>query len=141
MERRLGRYEIARVIVVDSSVWIDYFTGNNSPQAEKLDTILGVKPVAIGDLILTEVLQGFRHDKDYRAARSVFDDVTIFEMLGYNQALRSADNFRALRKKGITVRKTADVIIATFCIEQKLPLLFSDKDFKPFVEHLGLIEA
>ncbi|MES9990076.1 MAG: PIN domain nuclease [Candidatus Thiodiazotropha endolucinida] len=129
------------MIVVDSSVWIDYFSGADTSQVEKLDQILGIKPVAIGDLILTEVLQGFRHDKDYKAARRVFDDVTIFDMLGMQMAIKSAENFRALRKKGITVRKTPDVIIATFCIEQKLPLLFSDKDFKPFVKFLGLAEA
>jgi predicted nucleic acid-binding protein len=129
------------MIVVDSSVWIDYFSGADTSQAEKLDRTLGIKPVAIGDLILTEVLQGFRHDKDYKAARKVFDDVTIFDMLGVQMAIKSAENFRALRKKGITVRKTVDVIIATFCIEQTLPLLFSDKDFKPFVKHLGLSVA
>lgn len=129
------------MIVVDSSVWIDYFTGADTPQTDNLDNTLGTKPVAIGDLILTEVLQGFRHDKDYRAARKVFEDVTIFEMLGTQMAIKSAENFRALRKKGITVRKTADVIIATFCIEQKLPLLFSDKDFQPFVKHLGLVQG
>ncbi len=129
------------MIVVDSSVWIDYFTGADTPQAEKLDNTLGRMPVAIGDLILTEVLQGFRHDKDYKAARKVFEDVTIFDMLGSQRVIKSAENFRALRKKGITVRKTADVIIATFCIEQKIPLLFSERDFKPFVKHLGLAEA
>ena len=129
------------MIVVDSSVWIDYFTGTDNKQTNTLDNILGLKPVAIGDLILTEVLQGFRHNKDYKAARALFEDVTIFEMLGTEMALQSADNFRALRKKGITVRKTADVIIATCCIDRKLPLLFSDKDFKPFVKHLGLAEA
>ncbi|MBW9266147.1 MAG: PIN domain nuclease [Candidatus Thiodiazotropha sp. (ex. Lucinisca nassula)] len=129
------------MIVVDSSVWIDYFSGTDTSQAEKLDRTLGIKPVAIGDLILTEVLQGFRHDKDYKTARKIFDDVTIFDMFGMQMAIKSAENFRALRKKGITIRKTADVIIATFCIEQKLPLLFSDKDFKPFVKHLGLAEA
>tara|TARA_B100001540_G_scaffold12936_1_gene11376 strand:+ start:2842 stop:3231 length:390 start_codon:yes stop_codon:yes gene_type:complete len=129
------------MIVVDSSVWIDYFSGADTPQTEKLENTLGTKPVAIGDLILTEVLQGFRHDKDYKVARKLFEDVTIFEMLGAQMAIKSADNFRALRKKGITVRKTADVIIATFCIEQKLPLLFSDKDFSPFVKHLGLAKA
>ncbi len=129
------------MIIVDSSVWIDYFCGVDTPQAERLDSVLGIKPVAIGDLILTEVLQGFRHDKDYKAARKVFEDVTTFDMLGTQMAIKSAENFRALRKKGITVRKTADVIIATFCIEQKIPLLFSDKDFKPFVKHLGLMEA
>lgn len=129
------------MIVVDSSVWIDYFSGADTPQTDKLDNTLGIKPVAIGDLILTEVLQGFRYDKDYKIARNVFEDVTIFDMLGMQMAIKSAENFRALRKKGITVRKTADVIIATFCIEQKLPLLFSDKDFKPFVKHLGLVKA
>jgi len=129
------------MIVVDSSVWIDYFSGVDTPQTEKLENTLGTKPVAIGDLILTEVLQGFRHDKDYKVARKLFEDVTIFEMLGTQVAIKSADNFRALRKKGITARKTPDVIIATFCIEQKLPLLFSDKDFNPFVKHLGLAEA
>jgi predicted nucleic acid-binding protein len=129
------------MIVVDSSVWIDYFIGADTLQAEKLDNTLGIKPVAIGDLILTEVLQGFRHDRDYKAARRVFDDVTIFDMLGTRMAIKSAENYRALRKKGITVRKTVDVIIATFCIEKKLPLLFSDIDYKPFVKHLGLDEA
>jgi predicted nucleic acid-binding protein len=129
------------MIVVDSSVWIDYFTGADTAQAEKLDNTLGIKPVGIGDLILTEVLQGFRHEKDYKSAREVFEEVMIFEILGTKMAIKSADNFRALRKKRITVRKTADVIIATFCIEHKLPLLFSDKDFKPFVKHLGLVEA
>ncbi|MET0068509.1 MAG: PIN domain nuclease [Candidatus Thiodiazotropha sp.] len=129
------------MIVVDSSVWIDYFSGVENTQAETLDETLGLKPVAIGDLILTKVLQGFRRDRDYSAARKLFEDVTVFDMLGQAMAIRSADNFRTLRKKGITVRKTADVIIATFCIDRKLPLLFSDKDFKPFVEHLGLIEV
>ena len=129
------------MILVDSSVWIDYFTGTDNKSTNTLHNILGLKPVAVGDLILTEVLQGFRYDKDYKTARALFDDVSIFEMLGTEMALKSAYNFRALRKKGITVRKTADVIIASFCIEQKLPLLFSDKDFKPFVKHLGLVEA
>lgn len=129
------------MIVVDSSVWIDYFTGAANKKTDALDKTLGQRLVAAGDLILTEVLQGFRLDQDYEAAKALFDDLTIFEMLGKNMALKSAENFRALRKKGVTVRKTADVIIASFCIERKLPLLFSDKDFKPFVEHLGLVEV
>ena len=129
------------MVVVDSSVWIDFFSGIDSAQTDRLDNTLGLKPVAVGDLILTEVLQGFRHDKDYKTARKLFEELTIFEMLGPSMAIKSADNFRALRKKGITIRKTADVIIATFCIEQKLPLLFSDKDFKPFVKNLGLLEG
>mgnify|MGYP003700651937 FL=1 len=125
------------MIMVDSSVWIDYFTGLASKQTDTLDDTLGQEPVAVGDLILTEVLQGFRRDKDYETARTLFDDLTVFEMLGKNMAIKSAENFRTLRKRGITVRKTADVIIASFCIEQKFPLLFSDKDFKPFVKYLG----
>jgi predicted nucleic acid-binding protein len=129
------------VIIVDSSVWIDYFSGVANPETDRLDNLLGVKPVAVGDIILTEVLQGFRHEKDYRAARELFSDVTVFEMLGVDMAIKSAENFRELRKKGITIRKTADVIIASFCIEQRLPLLFTDKDFKPFVTHLGLVGA
>lgn len=129
------------MIVVDSSVWIDYFCGVETKQTNTLDQTLGFRPVAVGDLILAEVLQGFRHDKDYRTAKALFEDVAILEMLGKDMAIKSADNFRALRKKGITIRKTGDVIIASFCIDQKLPLLFSDKDFKPFVKHLGLVEA
>ena len=129
------------MILVDTSVWIDYFTGVYNKQTETLDRVLGVWTVAAGDLILAEVLQGFRHDRDYKKAKALFDTVTIFDMLGREMALASAENFRSLRKKGITIRKTADVIIATFCIRQRLPLLFSDKDFKPFVEHLGLVEA
>jgi Predicted nucleic acid-binding protein, contains PIN domain len=129
------------MILVDSSVWIDYFCGNDSPETDFLDGMLGVGAVATGDLILIEVLQGFRHDKDYKTARRLLGELTIFELLGTKMAVKSADNFRKLRKKGITIRKTADVIIASFCIEHHLPLLFSDKDFKPFVEHLGLRNA
>lgn len=129
------------MILVDSSVWIDYFSGNDSAEADVLDCILGNRAVAIGDLILTEVLQGFRHEKDYKVVKSLLEELTVFELLGKKMAIKSADNFRKLRKKGITIRKTADVIIASYCIEQNLPLLFSDKDFQPFVEHLGLRNA
>jgi len=129
------------MIMVDSSVWIDYFTGVINKQTDTLDKILGLRPIAVGDVILTEVLQGFRRDQDYEAVKTLFNDLTVFEMLGKNMALKSAENFRALRMKGVTIRKTADVIIASFCIERKLPLLFSDKDFKPFVKHLGLAEV
>ncbi len=129
------------MIVVDSSVWIDYFTGTDTAQSDKLDAILGTEPVAIGDLILIEVLQGFRLDKEYGIAKSLMAELVLFDMLGERMAIKSAENFRRLRKKGITIRKTADVIIASFCIERKFPLLFSAKDFKPFVNHLGLQEV
>ncbi len=129
------------MILVDSSVWIVYFNGIDNRQTDTLNRTLGIKPVAVGDLILAEVLQGFRADKDYENAKSLFDDLIIFDLVGKEMAIRSADNFRILRKRGITVRKPIDVIIASFCIERKLPLLFSDKDFKPFVKNLGLAEA
>ena len=129
------------MILVDSSVWIDYFNGIDNQQAEMLDKTLGTESVAAGDLILTEVLQGFRRDEDYKKARRLFDALTMFDMLGREIALASAENYRYLRNQGITIRKTADVIIATFCIKQRTPLLFSDKDFLPFVDHLGLVDV
>ena len=129
------------MILVDSSVWIDYFSGRDSAQAELLDRLLGKTPIAIGDLILTEVLQGFRRDQDFRTAKKLLDALAVYDMLGKRMALKSAENYRTLRKKGVTVRKTVDVIIASFCIDRSMPLLFSDRDFQPFVTHLGLVEA
>ena len=129
------------MIVVDSSVWIDYFTGKNTPEAEKLDSVLGEDPIAIGDLGLTEVLQGFRTDKDFRTAKELLMSLNAVKMLDTTIALKSAVNFRTLRKKGVTVRKTIDTIIASYCIENKLPLLHSDKDFQPFYVHLKLKNA
>lgn len=127
--------------LVDSSVWIDYFNGRTTPETELLDNLLGTKPIAVGDLILTEVLQGFRHNKDYKTAKELLTSLTVFDLLGADRALRCAENFRALRKKGITVRKTADVIIATFCIEKDISLLQCDKDFEAFHNHLRLRNA
>ena len=129
------------MIVVDSSVWIDYFTGNDSPEADHLDSLLGQELIAIGDLVLTEVLQGFRTDKDFRKARDLLLSFHVVNMLDTMIALKSAANFRALRKLGLTVRKTVDSIIATYCIENRLPLLHSDKDFQPFHKHLNLKNA
>lgn len=129
------------MIVVDSSVWIDYFNGVESSTTERLDALLGVEPLAVGDLILAEVLQGFRSDAHYRTAKQLMTSLTVLDMLGQKMALRSADNYRVLRARGITVRRTVDVIIATYCIEHQRPLLFADKDFLPFVQHLGLRAA
>ncbi|MBD2233063.1 type II toxin-antitoxin system VapC family toxin [Phormidium tenue] len=126
------------MILVGSSVWIDYFNGQNTPQVELLDQLLSTQPLAIGDIILTEVLQGFRQDADYVTAKQILTSLTIFQLINTDLAINSADNFRTLRKRGITVRRTVDVIIATFCIEAKHALLFSDRDFIPFVQHLGL---
>ena len=129
------------MILVDSSVWIDYFQGKSKHETRVLDGLLGTEPIVIGDLILTEVLQGFRADKDFRTARRLLSAFPVHDMLGKQMALKSAENFRALRKRGVTIRKTADVIIASYCIENKIPLLFSDRDFRPFVDHLGLLSA
>ena len=126
------------MIVVDSSVWIDFFHGVSTPEVERLDGLLGVTPLAIGDLVLVEVMQGFRTDQDVATARQLFRSLALLPMLGGSNAWKAAENVRQLRRKGITVRKTIDGIIATACIEANLPLLFSDRDFQPYVEYLGL---
>ena len=129
------------MILVDSSVWIDFFRGVATPEAEKLDSLLGAELVATGDLILAEVLQGFTHDRDFNQARKLLTSLVIVDLAGQAVAIRAAANFRALRSLGISVRKTIDTLIATHCIENRLALLYSDRDFDPFVEHLGLRSA
>jgi predicted nucleic acid-binding protein len=126
------------MIFVDSTVIIDYLNGIDNWQVEKLDSILGKEVVVIGDFILTEVLQGFKSDNDYKKAKLILNEFPILNILGEEMAIKSADNFRFLRKNGITIRKTIDVIIATFCIENNLELLHNDRDFEPFVEFLNL---
>ena len=129
------------MIFVDSSVWVDYFNGTQSAETDYLDSLLGKEPVGLGDVVLLEVLQGFRSDQDYKIAKDLLTALTVFTLGGQEMAIKSADNFRLLRKKGITVRKTIDVLIATFCISKNLPLLHSDKDFEPFHQHLMLENA
>ena len=129
------------MILVDSSVWIDYFRGTATPQAEKLDSLLGTELIATGDLILTEVLQGFVSDRDFNQAEKLLTSLVVVDLVGQDIAIQAAKNFRVLRAQGITVRKTIDTVIATRCIESRLALLYSDKDFDPFVEHLGLRSA
>jgi predicted nucleic acid-binding protein len=123
---------------VDSSVWIDYFRGASNPPAETLDQLLSQEPLAIGDLILAEVLQGFSEDAAFAYARKLLTSLTIVELGGEEIALQAAQNFRALRRLGVTVRKTIDTIIATYCIANGYSLLHNDRDFDPFVDHLGL---
>lgn len=129
------------MILVDSSVWIDYFRGTATLPVEKLDSLLGREPIATGDLILTEVLQGFVSDRDFNQAKKLMTSLVIVDLVGQNIAIQAAQNFRVLRSLGVTVRKTIDTVIATHCIESGLPLLYSDRDFDPFVEHLGLRSA
>ena len=129
------------MILADTSVWIDYFNGRENNLTDTLDSALVDGTVAIGDIILLEILQGFRDDKDYNKAKTTLATLDLHEMFGQTMVGKCANNYRSLRKKGITVRKTTDIIIATFCIENRLPLLFSDRDFIPFVNHLKLISV
>jgi predicted nucleic acid-binding protein len=129
------------LILVDSSVWIDYFRGAATPEADRLDALLGIEPVAIGDLILAEVLQGFTSERQFAQALAMLRSLEPITIGGQDIAEQAARNFRTLRAKGVTVRKTIDTLIATRCIEDGLPLLYSDRDFDPFVEHLGLVSG
>lgn len=126
------------MILVDSSVWIGYFKGTITPQTELLDTLLGREQLAIGDLILTEVLQGFSDEKSFNKAKKFLTSLTIVHLGGEEIAVQAARNFRTLRKLGVTVRKTIDTIIATRCIESDFELLHDDRDFDAFANHLGL---
>lgn len=126
------------MILVDSTVWIDYCRGADTPQVELLDGMFGRTPLAVGDLIVTEVLQGVQDDREFDLVRKTLDTFTQIDLAGHDIAVKAARNFRLLRAKGITVRKTIDTIIATRCIADGLTLLHSDKDFIPFQMHLGL---
>jgi predicted nucleic acid-binding protein len=126
------------MIFLDSTVLIDYFNGTTNWQVEILESILGNEIVVIGDYVLTEVLQGFRSDKEFRKAKTILQSFPCFTIGGEEIAVQSAKNFRYLREKGITVRKTIDVLIATFCIENNLTLLHNDRDFDPFAKYLKL---
>jgi predicted nucleic acid-binding protein len=126
------------LILVDSSVWIDYFRGTATVQTDKLDRLLGNEPLAIGDLILTEVLQGFAAERDFNEARKMLTSLMVVELGGQEIAIQAARNFRALRNLGVTIRKTIDTVIATRCIESGYALLHNDRDFDPFARHLGL---
>jgi predicted nucleic acid-binding protein len=124
--------------IVDSSVWIDYFGGEITPQSDLLHAALGQQAIGLGDMILCEVLQGFRRQRDFEAARQALLQFPIYAMGGTEMALKSAVNYRSLQRRGIPVRKTVDCLIATFVIERGFSLLHSDRDFDAFEAHLGL---
>ena len=126
------------MILVDTSVWIDYFNGIINRKTNNLDTILGNDIVITCDIILTEILQGFRNDKDYRIAKKYMDLIYYYQFINKDISIKAADNFRFLKKKGITIRKTTDILIGTFCIEYNIPLLHNDKDFEPMEKYLDL---
>ena len=127
------------MIVADTSAWIDYVKGIDAPHTNLLDYELDHNRIITGDLIITEFLQGFRSEKDYQAAKKIMESLEYHDFVGKEIALQSAENFRILRRSGIIVRKTIDVIIATFCIENGFLLLHNDRDFDPMEDLLGLI--
>ena len=128
--------------LVDSSVWIDYFRGVTSPETDKLDALLGTEALLTGDLIVAEVLQGFSAESEFNTARQLMTTrLSVVSLVGPDNAVQAARNYRALRAQGVTIRKTIDTLIATYCIENGVSLLFSDRDFNPFVDYLGLRSA
>jgi hypothetical protein len=126
------------MILVDTSVWIDYFNGVSTKQTDTLDRILSEQTVLLGDIILTEILQGFDSDKDFRLAKQALDPLDCVHLGGKPLALKAASNFRFLRSKGITIRKTVDMLIGSWCIEHNVELLHCDKDFDQIATQLPL---
>ncbi len=129
------------MILVDSSVWIDYLANHSTREADWLDKALGSIPIAIGDLMIAEVLQGCDTDYNFRETWAELATYKIVQISDKEVALAAAEYYRRLRSLGITVRKTIDTLIATRCILDDIPLLYSDRDFRPFVEHLSLRSA
>jgi predicted nucleic acid-binding protein len=126
------------MVLADTSVWIDYFNGVISRETDLLNDLLDEERIAIGDLIIAELMQGFRTKSQINVAQQIISRLEYFDLAGKEIAFKAADNYRYLRKKGITIRKTIDIIIATFCIENSFKLLYTDKDFDPFVKNLDL---
>ncbi len=129
------------MILVDSSVWIDYFRSADTPQVALLDSFFGRSPLVVGDLIAAEVLQGVRDDREFKLVKKTLDAFDHIELAGYDLAVKASENYRVLRSLGITIRKTIDTLIATRCIQDGFTLLHADRDFLPFVQHLGLKTA
>jgi predicted nucleic acid-binding protein len=128
------------LIVVDSSVWIDFLNGRNVPHVRRLRAILGTEEIVVGDLMLCEVLQGLDSEAAAQKIEALLRRFSIISMAGDAIAVTAARNFRYLRRRGITVRKTIDLLIGTWCIENRRPLLHNDSDFRPMARYLGLVE-
>ena len=126
------------MILVDTSVWIDYFNGVENKQTENLDRILSEQSVLVGDIILTEILQGFDSDKEFRLAKQALNPLDCVHLGGKSLAIKVASNFRFLRSKGITIPKTVDMLIGSWCIEHEVELLHNDKDFDQIATQLPL---
>ena len=129
------------MIVVDSSVWIDFLNGRKAAHVERLRAVFGAEEIVVGDLMLCEVLQGLESERAARDVEALLRRFDIVPMAGDAIAVAAARNFRSLRRRGITVRKTIDMLIGTWCIENRRPLLHNDSDFHPMARHLGLIEV
>jgi len=129
------------VIVVDSSVWIDFLNGRNAPHVRRLRALLGTEEIVVGDLMLCEVLQGLDSERAAREVEALLRRFEIVSMVGDAIATAAARNFRSLRRRGITVRKTIDLLIGAWCIENRGALLHNDGDFRPMARYLGLIEV
>jgi predicted nucleic acid-binding protein len=129
------------VIVVDSSVWIDFLNGRHGPHVRLLYEGLGTEQIIVGDLMLCEILQGSRSEEDAQKVEALLRRFEIVSMAGDAIAVAAARNFRSLRRRGITIRKTIDLLIGTWCIENRTPLLHNDSDFRPMRHHLGLLEV
>ncbi len=126
------------MLVVDSSVWVDFFNGRQTPQTNLLHILLGKENILISGLIMTEVLQGFRVDRDFNTGLRLLNSLTYVDMTSKVLAIKSAKNYRMLRKQGKTIRKTIDGLIATYCIENRIQMLHSDRDFDVYEEVCGL---
>jgi predicted nucleic acid-binding protein len=129
------------VIVVDSSVWIDFLNGRSARHVSRLQASLGAEEIVVGDLMLCEVLQGLASEREARQVEVLLRRFTIVPRAGEAIAVIAARNFRYLRRRGITIRKTIDLLIGTWCIESRTALLHNDSDFRSMARHLGLIEV
>ncbi len=127
------------MILADSSIWIDFFNDTNNEKVDAMVEYLSRERVISADLVITEVLQGFRKDSDFLTAVEIFKTIPCHSVAGIEIALKSAENFSSLRKKGITIRKTVDMILATYCIENNISLLQNDRDFELIASELDLI--
>jgi predicted nucleic acid-binding protein len=126
------------VVIVETGVWVDFFRGIRNPQTEWVLQQLGGRMLGTLDLIVCEVLQGIPKDSDYKRVKQKMLDLAVYNSGGEHIAVESAQNYRTLRAKGFTIRKTIDCIIATYCIRHGFALLHKDRDFDPFEAHLGL---
>jgi predicted nucleic acid-binding protein len=126
------------VILVDTSVWIDHLNDNRTDEVETLRRLVGFAPLLVGDLILCEILQGLRSDREGATVEQALRRFDVVSLVTPALAVQAATNYRFLRAKGITIRKTIDLLIATFCIENDHALLHADRDFDPIRDYLGL---